>query len=72
MQTAVLGQEKYVAIESKRSSERNDIFLDNNSVDRATEVFFRDQGHKASKYRRSYFDDCYGTIDGVAPSIPVS
>lgn len=66
LQTAVIGQEKYVAIESKKGSERNDIFLDNDSEDRATEVFFKAQGGKAPKYRRSYFDDCYGIIDGVA------
>lgn len=66
LQTAVIGQEKYVAIESKKASDRNDIFLDNDSDDRATEVFFKTQGGKAHKYRRSYFDDCYGIIDGVA------
>ncbi|MBK8201493.1 MAG: hypothetical protein IPK68_03935 [Bdellovibrionales bacterium] len=55
-----------MAIESKKGSERNDIFLDNDSEDLATEVFFKDQGGKALKYRRSYFDDSYGIIDGVA------
>lgn len=66
LETVVLGSEKYVLIESMKSSRRDDIFLDNNSGDRATENFFKAQGGKTPKYRRSYFDDCYGIIDGVA------
>ncbi len=66
LQTATLGQEKYVLIESNKESKRGDIFLDNDSNDRSTEFFFRAQGSKGAKYRRSYFDDCYGIIDGVA------
>jgi DNA-binding transcriptional LysR family regulator len=66
LQTQILGHENYVMIERKKSSERNDIYLDNDSNDRATELFFKAQGGKAPKYRRSYFDDCYGIIDGVA------
>lgn len=66
LQNVVLGQEKYVQIESSKRSNRQDIFLDNNAADRSTELFFKAQGSKATKYRRSYFDDCYGIIDGVA------
>lgn len=66
LQTEVLGQEKWVLIESKKESRRDDIFLDNDVEDSATEVFFKNQGVKTPKYRRSYFDDCYGIIDGVA------
>ncbi|MBN22602.1 MAG: hypothetical protein CL678_15065 [Bdellovibrionaceae bacterium] len=65
LETQVLGQEKLVVIESKNASNRDDIFLDNDSNDRATELFFKFQKKKAPKYRRSYFDDCYGIIDGV-------
>lgn len=61
-----IGKEKYVAIESKTGSERNDIFLDNDREDLATEKFLKTQGDKVQKFRRSYFDDCYGIIDGVA------
>ncbi len=66
LETVILGPEKYVLIESLKSFSRDDIFLDNDSADRATEKFFQAQGRKAPKYRRSYFDDCYGIIDGVA------
>lgn len=66
IETAALGKEKYVVIESRRESEREDIYLDNEASDRATEIFWRAQGSKAPKYRRSYFSDCYGIIEGVA------
>lgn len=61
----ILGQERFVAIEGKSSPSLDKIFLDNNSNDRATEIFFQHQKTAAPKYRRSYFHDCYGIIDGV-------
>lgn len=61
----LLGKEKFVVIENKKKSDRNDIFLDNDYNDRTTELFFKLQNSKKIKYRRSYFDDCYGIIDGV-------
>ncbi len=64
LQAVVLGCENFVMIESKKISLRNDIFLDNDSEDLSTELFFKTQS--GLKYRRSYFDDCYGIIDGVA------
>lgn len=67
LETAVLGQEKYVLIESRtKSSDRDLVFLDNDFEDRATENFLKAQGRKSIKYKRSYFADCYGIIDGVA------
>lgn len=70
LETVTLGQEKYVLIEGRtKSSGREDIFLDNDSIDRATENFFKAQGKKSFKHRRSYFDDCYGIIDGVTSGL---
>lgn len=66
LQTHVLGQEKYILIEPTKASDRQDIFLDNAADDRATELFLKAQSGKAAKFRRSYFDDCYGIIDAVA------
>ncbi len=65
LESEVLGQEKFVVIEGKNTANRNDIFLDNDSNDRMTASFFKSQKKKLPKYRRSYFDDCYGIIDGV-------
>lgn len=42
------------------------VVLDNDQSDRATELFFSAQGGRPTKYRRSYFGDCYGIIDGVS------
>lgn len=66
IESVILGQEKYVLIECGKSLERENVFLDNDSTDLATENFFKAQGIKAPKYQRSYFDDCYGIIDGVS------
>lgn len=67
LETTILGQENYVLIEGRtKNFDRSDIYLDNDSQDRATENFFKFQGKKSPKMRRSYFDDCYGIIDGVA------
>ena len=60
-----LGQEELVIIESKKDVGRNDIILDHNFTDQVTESFFRKQKRKKPVYRRSYFSDCYGIINGV-------
>jgi len=60
-----LGQETFVVIENTKGFGRKDVFLDNNYKDRTTESFFRLQQGNKEKYRRSYFDDCYGIIQGV-------
>lgn len=68
LKTHVLGKEKYVVIESKTKSNTN-TFLDNDTDDHATESYFKSQNLKPPKYTRSYFDDCYGIIDGVASGL---
>lgn len=67
LEAAILGKEDYVVIEGKAGGPA-EVYLDNNAEDRATELFFRAQG-KIPKYRRSYFGDCYGIIDGVAQGL---
>ncbi|MGE3684667.1 MAG: LysR family transcriptional regulator [Bdellovibrionales bacterium] len=65
LQTVKLGCEDYVVIEGKKGKGRHHVFLDNDPGDRATELFFKAQGGKPAKYRRSYLGDCYGIIDAV-------
>lgn len=65
IETELLGKENLVVIEGIKQDGRGDIFLDNNTKDLVTEVFFQSQKRKSPKYKRSYFDDCYGIIDGV-------
>jgi len=60
-----LGYETLIAIQNKKGKVQS-VFLDNDVHDLATENFFKHQSGKTPKYSRSYFDDCYGIIDGVA------
>lgn len=69
IESGKLGVEKFVVIESKKEQARNNIYLDNNPQDMATENFFKFQKGKTPKYQRAYFDDCYGIIDGVAAGL---
>jgi DNA-binding transcriptional LysR family regulator len=61
----IIGQEKYVVIESARGTDRQNHYLDNEPSDRTTEVYFKTQGNLQKPYQRSFFNDCYGIIDGV-------
>lgn len=61
----VLGQENLVVVESRKHPTPHDVFLDNDANDRYTENFLKAQKGKIPKYRRSYFNDCYGIIEGA-------
>lgn len=67
--TERLGTEEYVLIKSKHSNRRNDYYLDHDPSDTATFEFFRAQGGKIPKLRRSFMGDVYGVLDGVALGI---
>jgi DNA-binding transcriptional LysR family regulator len=69
LETIKLGSENFVVIESRKHKSPAHIFLDNNAEDLATELFFRAQGGKKPKYKRSYFDDCYGIIEAAAQGL---
>ncbi len=60
----ILGQEKYVVIESKKY-ESPDLFLDHDPRDTATEVFFQSQTKSPKKIRRAFMGDVHGIIEGV-------
>ncbi len=60
-----LGNEKFVVISGKEHKGPEDVFLDNDKDDRATEIFFTQHKTKKIKFKRYFFDDCYGIIDGV-------
>lgn len=64
-ESILLGHEKIVVIESARHRMRNDVFLDADPKDLFTEKFFRIQGI-TEPYRRSYVQDEFGIIEGVA------
>ncbi|MCB9253286.1 MAG: LysR family transcriptional regulator [Bdellovibrionaceae bacterium] len=61
-----LGEEKNVLIESTRYSERSTFFLDHDADDATTERLLRSRSDQLDPSRRSYLDDVYGVLDGVA------
>lgn len=65
METALLGYERYVLVQSSRFKVR-EVFLDHDPEDRSTDLFLRKQGHGRKNMRRCYMDDIHGIINGVA------
>lgn len=61
----VIGQEEFVAIESKKHKSPGDLYLDHGPEDNATADFFRQQKKSPKVFRRSFMGDVYGIIDGV-------
>ncbi len=61
----MLGQEEYVVIESAKFESPEDLYLDHDPSDTATENFFSEQSHAPKKWRRSFMGDVYGIITGV-------
>ncbi|MDB5039078.1 MAG: hypothetical protein JWQ35_2606 [Bacteriovoracaceae bacterium] len=68
VQTKSLGHEVYIAVESEKYDSPDDIYLDNDPTDMATEIFFAAQ-ENVPKYRRSYFSDVYGILNGVSAGL---
>jgi DNA-binding transcriptional LysR family regulator len=68
LESHALGFEENVLIEAKGGTKRPDTYLDHDSEDKTTVRFWELQGKKASpaRFSRSYLDDIYGIIDGVA------
>ncbi len=64
----LLGHERYVVIEPRNKVVSDNVYLDNEPADTATELFFRAQS-TMPKYRRSFMSDIYGIIDGVSSGI---
>lgn len=65
LEETIIGTEKYVLIEAKQKSLRNDIYLDHDERDRFTFDFLSLQGKQNEKIKRSFLDDNYGLIEGV-------
>lgn len=65
IQSLVLGEEKYVLVQSKNYPVR-DLYLDHDPDDRTTEMFFQKQETKKQDLPRCYVDDNTGILEGVA------
>jgi DNA-binding transcriptional LysR family regulator len=68
IETIKLGVEEYVEITSSKYEAPQNLYLDNDFEDRATENFFKFQKIKR-KYKRSYMSDCYGILEGVSAGL---
>jgi DNA-binding transcriptional LysR family regulator len=69
IESNILGEEKYVVIESTKLGNRAPTFLDNDPEDMATEFFFYQQKRDRPIYRRGFFHDCYGILDAVSEGL---
>lgn len=61
-----LGREENVLIEPKAKNLRPEIYLDHDPEDSTTERFLRLNRMSTKGLRRSFLDDIYGILDGVA------
>lgn len=64
LRSLLLGEEKYVLIQSKNFPSR-ERYLDNDPTDQITELFFKAQGQDRPVLLRSYVDDIEGILRGV-------
>jgi DNA-binding transcriptional LysR family regulator len=62
----LLGHERHVLVERRQAGGRRDCFLDHDAEDTTTAAFLRQQRPRAPGLRRSFLDDIYGILDGVA------
>ena len=65
----LLGHEENVMIQSKKKNAIEDVYLDHDMEDQTTFEFFKINGQKAASLKRSFMDDIYGIIDGVAQGL---
>jgi DNA-binding transcriptional LysR family regulator len=66
VETVQLGQEECVMAESADHDSPADVYLDHDPDDPTTAKFFSMQAGKLPDYRRSFMDETYAIIDGVA------
>ena len=66
LESHLLGYEEYVLIESRAAQGNRDVIFDHDAEDDTTFRFFETQEKPAKKPNRSFLDEIYGIIDGVA------
>jgi len=64
-----MGEEEYVLVESKDGCKDQNHYLNHDEDDFMTYRFYEKQGEKEINIRRSYLDEIYSCIDGVANGI---
>jgi len=66
VESLFLGYEEYVLVGPKTKKPPDDLFLDHDQEDQTTFRFLALQRQKNQKVRRSFLDEIYGILDGVA------
>jgi DNA-binding transcriptional LysR family regulator len=67
IESARLGEEEYVLVESRDSpSGDRAVYLDHDPDDPVTQQFLSQQSGKVPEYRRAFMDEIYAIADGVA------
>ena len=65
----LMGEEEYVLVESKDGCKDPNLYLNHDEDDFMTYRFYEKQGEKEINIRRSYLDEIYSCIDGVAHGV---
>jgi DNA-binding transcriptional LysR family regulator len=66
LETVHLGDEEYVLVDSREYPVQTDVYLDHDPDDPTTAQFLRFQTGTVPTFRRSYLDEIYALLDGVA------
>lgn len=61
----ILGQEEFVAIESVKYRSPENLYLDHDADDTATETFFQHQAKAPKNFRRAFMGDVYGILNAA-------
>ncbi len=69
LKSTFLGEEEYALVESKHGCNNQDIYLNHDEADLMTFKFYEIQKKKPKNFKRSYFDEIYSCIDGVAHGV---
>ena len=69
IQSTRLGEEEYALVEAKKGALDADLYLNHDENDLITFKFYETQGQKNKVFRRSYLDEIYSCIEGVAKGV---
>ncbi|MBS1957919.1 MAG: LysR family transcriptional regulator [Bdellovibrionales bacterium] len=69
VKSEMLGEEEFALVESKLGCANPDLYLNHDEHDMITFRFYELQGQKNKVFQRSYLDEIYSCIDGVANGI---
>jgi DNA-binding transcriptional LysR family regulator len=67
-----LGEEEYALVEAKKGCMNPEVYLNHDENDMITYRFYENQGQKNKAFRRSYLDEIYSCIEGVASGLGMS